>query len=481
MSHSSRVVDATDTLHMSRIDKMRTLQPAAPGNDLDKSTEQVDVIVVGAGLSGLYAATKLDRQGLSVRVLEARERIGGRVHSATLANGIVVDLGAQWISDHHPLMLKLAEEHQIGFHPTFAEGQAISVEAGGPKFVGADHMPLNTAEALDVRRIMARVIKTAEEIEKSDAEPLDRQSVETLINSMASHKRAGDFVNWTLSENLCMETAHVSGFELGKQIASMGGTKRAIAEADQHIVTNGASQFVDALTAELGDRISTGQAVRDIDQTGAKVIVRTDSASYIGSAVILAIPPQLFSEIRFAPDLPRDRSNILKQFTTGRVIKTFALYQEPWWRREGFSGFMSSWTSSHFPIVVDNGPEGASYGLLASLSTGKAADRLSEVDPAGRGTALHKYVTFATGVAAPDPLETISVDWSSEHWSKGGYASRRPIGAWMSHPALFSPISRLFFAGTETADRWRSYMEGALQAGERAASEVMASTAATHN
>ena len=287
MSYSSRVVDATDALHMSRIDKMRTLQPAVPGNDLSKPTEQVDVVVVGAGLSGLYAAAELHRQGASVRVLEARKRIGGRIHSAALANGVVADLGAQWISDHHPLMLKVAEQNQIEFHPTFSKGRAISVEADGPKRVAADHIPLNVVEALDVRRIMTRVVKTAAKIDRSKSDPLDRRSVETLINSAALLKRAGDFVNWTLSENLCIETAHVSGFELGKQIASMGGTKRAIAEADQYIVTNGASQFVDALAEGLREKISTDQAVRGIDQTGPEVVVRTASRTYVSSAVIL--------------------------------------------------------------------------------------------------------------------------------------------------------------------------------------------------
>ncbi|MEM6431020.1 MAG: NAD(P)/FAD-dependent oxidoreductase [Deinococcota bacterium] len=441
------------------------------------SSTQSDVIVIGAGLSGLHAASLLKTAGHSVRVLEARDRIGGRVHSVPIAPGIAADLGAQWIADRQTRMMTLAREHNIAFHPTYDRGAMLSVQGKQIKRVDHNHIPLGIVAKLDSYRILSRLEQISEEAMGAEAEKYDALSLQHFLEDVAWRKRAGNFIGGQLASSLCMAVDKVSVAEVVRQIATMGGID-AVFEADQYIVTGGSSQFAAVLSAGLDGDIVLNEPVYAIDQSATEVTVHTKHNTYHATSVILAVPPQLIVAIDFKPALPEARLSVLNQFIQGKVIKTLAIYDTAWWRSKGLSGTVSD-QSGMFPFVVDNGASVTDVGMLATLSTADARDRVVEQATGSPGEAFASYAQRVIDKEAPAPIETLSLDWNAEPWSQGGYASRRSLGGWTTVPDLFSPFGKVFFAGTETADEWRSYMEGALQAAERAVAEVNAAGVAS--
>jgi monoamine oxidase len=150
------------------------------------------------------------------------------------------------------------------------------------------------------------------------------------------------------------------------------------------------------------------------------------------------------------------------------------MFDEPWWRRTNHSGIAVS-PRQTFGAIVDGSPEDSSVGVLILFSTATGGQILSKSsNEASRVEQAMQWLRRIHGNDVPDPICARSIDWSADPFSLGGYAGRRGIGGWRIAPDLFSPLGKLHFAGTETAKTWRSFMEGALQSGVRAADEVLA-------
>ena len=128
-----------------------------------------------------------------------------------------------------------------------------------------------------------------------------------------------------------------------------------------------------------------------------------------------------------------------------------------------------------FNAAVDCSPADGNVGILVLFATAASALRLSGMAAEGdRIASAVEWLKSLSGQVVPEPIVARSIDWNADPFSLGGYASRRGIGSWRTTPELFGPLQRVHFAGTETATEWRSFMEGALQSAERAASEVLA-------
>jgi monoamine oxidase len=154
------------------------------------------------------------------------------------------------------------------------------------------------------------------------------------------------------------------------------------------------------------------------------------------------------------------------------VVKTILVFQDPWWRRSGLSGTIVN-PGGMFGAAVDASPEDGS-GILIVFSSASGAQALGRLpDEKARVAAAMRWLSHSHGPGIPDPRAARSIDWSADPFSLGGYSSRRGIGGWLTAPDLFTPHGRLHFAGTETANRWRSFMDGAVQSGLRAADEII--------
>lgn len=424
------------------------------------------VAIVGAGLAGLAAARRLSEAGAEVLVLEGSDRIGGRVRSSQLQDGSAVELGAQWIGKHHRRVRALAAAAGVQTYPTHARGRSLRRTADGTFRTERSRLT-DTLWSLSVVRALERAARR-------DPAALDGESLTVWVaRHWPDQPRARDLVK-DLESDLCVEAERVSALELLEQLRTMGGPLRA-ATADHRIVGNGAERMVRHLAERLPHRVlrleSPVSALAQ-DETGVELqtpagLIRVDRA------VFASPPPSALGLV--GADLPDRRRAALETFVRGRVVKTAVVYERPWWRARGLSGRIRC-DDGCFGVVADSGPGVDRPGVLVGLSTARFADAAAALDEDARGEALHALVVAAAGAEDLRPVSARSIDWSREPFSAGGYASRRGVGGW-SAPDLFAPSGRLHFIGADTADEWRSYMEGALQSAERGVREVLSASA----
>lgn len=429
----------------------------------------VDVAIVGAGLAGLTAARALVRLGRSVVVLEARDRIGGRVWSTQLAGGLTLDRGAQYIGARQPRMLALAREAGSPLDPAARPGCDLVLGVDGASFrrSGSDTPPLPWWALLDAASLRWRLARRVRS--EVNAAALDDMPASALIRSLAFTRTTGDFAVATISDEFCRTLDDVSATEVLKQISACGGFE-GTDTADAFVVRGGARRLVEHLAAELHDAIVLGADVTRVEQTENDVRVVAGDRAWRAQHAIMTAPPQLLTRIALAPALPEPWVHALGRWRRGHVIKTLLVFETPWWRQSGLSGRILA-PGARFSTVVDVTPPDVALGALVAFTVGDAAATPGPAE--GAIKALLQHLARATRLTPPPLLDSVVTDWSAEPFSLGGYASRRAPGDWKTAPDLFAPIGRVHFAGTETATVWRSFMEGAVCSGEQAASAVL--------
>jgi monoamine oxidase len=429
-----------------------------------------DVIVIGAGLAGLAAAQRLRAAGRSVLVLEARDRIGGRVFTTRLDGGASVDLGAQFVSPRQKRVWRLIEAHALAVHRPSVEGHALFRKAARTRRVAHDHLPLTFLQQLDAAQAMLRLTRRAQRINARDHDSLDAMPATRFLRSLTFSATTARALQGFIGDDLCLPLESISTFELLDQARSMDDGA-GIGDADSFVVSDGAGQLADILAKDLAGAIRTGARVDAIAPDAESVVVRASGAETKASRAIIALPPQCIGAIDIVLNAPRIKT--MAAFLPGAVIKTIAVYRERWWRASGWSGVVAS-PDGPFSSVIDASGPHSREGMLIAFSTGARAETLSRLDTCGRAQTFAHWIAETHGARPPEPVAFFSTDWSSEPFSRGGYASRRSPGVWRAEPDLFAPLGRLHFAGTETGRDWRSYMEGALESGERAAAEIIA-------
>lgn len=430
------------------------------------SSSPVDVAVIGAGLSGLVAARALRRAGLSVLILEAKDRPGGRVESVALPNGMTGDLGAQWIRDDHPRLSALAAEAGCALHATYAEGASATVRGGRARLRQGDPLPLGPIAGLDAWWALRRLDRRVRDAARPEG---DAAALATRLTWTEAGRAHLDFV---LRNDLCLPLDRVGAADLLDQLRAMGGVRAAEA-GEGRIVTGGAGQIVGHLAAELEGALITGSPVHQVRQEPDAVRITHRGGKIRARRAIVALPPQLYGGLGLDPAPPVERATYWQSHQPGQVVKLLAAYETPWWRARGLSGTVLA-PDAPLPFLCDAGPaEGP--GLLVALATAGAAEALRRDARPRMPGGFSDWLSEALGQPVPPPVALRLKDWNADPYQRGGYASLPPLGPAPARP--FAPLGRLHFAGTETATVWRSYMEGAAQAGERAAGEAAAALA----
>lgn len=441
-----------------------------------------DVAVVGAGLSGLRAARALVDAGREVVVLEARERVGGRVLNASLGDGVQVDLGGQWVGSDHARMQRLADELGIGMFPQFGDGQNL-LDVGGKRRRYRGTIPrLGLGVLWDIFIARRRIARLAGEVgaerpwAAERAAELDGRTLAEWCEANVRTPIARELIGlvgrtvWgTGPEELSMLHAlfYVSAAgSFDKLIDTEGG-------AQQDRLEGGAQTLALGLAASLGDRVLLSTPVRRIEQRDDSVLVAAGEVEVEAKRVIVALPPVIAARIQFDPPLPEQRRRLAEQLRPGTLNKCIALYEEPFWRSDGLSG-ESVTDAGPVTLTFDCSPQDGSAGVMLGFVGGPEAREMAAIAPAERRTAVLDCFERLFGPGAAQPLDYAEQAWAGEEeWSGGGPTSNFGPGGWTEcGPALREPVGRVHWAGTETATVWSGYMEGALQAGERAAAEV---------
>lgn len=440
-----------------------------------------DVAVIGAGLAGLVAAHDLADRGGDVVVLEARERVGGRLLNDTLPGGEPIEVGGQWVGPGQDRILSLIKSLNLRTHPTHVAGDHIA-EIGSTRSRYQGRVPkVNPLVLADIAQTQWRLDRTARRVARgeprqaSGAEALDGQTFGTWLARHA-HTAAGRAYFRLLTQALfSAEPEDLSALWSAYYIGTGGGLDTMISSAggaQQDRVVGGSQQIAIALAEQLGDRVNLDAPVAEIDWSDSEVRIEARGVTVRARRVIITVPPPLAVRIRFTPGLPADRDQLTQRMPMGRVIKINVAYDEPFWRMAGLSGQANS-TIRPLGTVFDNSPPGGSPGVLVGFLEGRHADAGARMQPADRRARVLTDLVDYFGPRAAHPIAYIERDWADEEYSRGCYGAFGTPGALtrFGH-TLRAPIGPLHWAGTETATRWAGYMDGAVESGQRAAQEI---------
>jgi monoamine oxidase len=460
-----------------------------------RARRREDVVVVGAGLSGLVAAREVVRAGHSVAVLEARDRVGGRMLNRPIAGGDVVDLGAEFIGPTQNHVRALVDELRIATFQTYHQGRNVYV-AGGSRTTYSDSgltgaappdpliLPdlLLATTALDR---LSRQVPVHAPWEAAGADEYDGQSLEAWFRrNTTGSQRFIDASTAGLGAVFGAELREISLLFALFLIAASGdeGTPGTFERnvntrggAQQDRISGGAQAIALALARQLGRRVVPRSAVRRIVQGRGYVDVISDR--YVGRArqVIVALPPTLAGRIDYEPAMPALRDGLMQRLPQGQIVKVQAIYERPFWRDDGLNG-SSLALAGPCRVTFDSSPQSGTPGALLGFVCGDDARRFGRLPAADRRQAALGSFARAFGSLALSPLDYVEMDWGAQRYSRGCPVAVPAPGVLTTYgSALREPVGRIHWAGTETATYWNGYMDGAISAGRRAAREALAS------
>jgi monoamine oxidase len=442
-----------------------------------------DVCVVGAGYAGLTAARRLSQSGKSVAVLEARDRIGGRIWTYHLPDGSPVDRGGAWLAPKHDAIFRLAGEVGIATYKTWVKGAHLLVGEGRtrrytgliPKISPLAVVSIALAQA-KVDRMAKRVpldapwtAKRADEWDsRSVAWYLERTGIRTalgrdLFEMAVRGLFTGDLNDVSFLHLLFLVRGHGS---INTLFSIEGG-------AQENMVEGGAGSIARRVADELGDAVHLESPVRSVTQRDDHVVVEADGLTVSARHVVVAVPPALTLGIDFEPSLPDDRLTLYRNAVAGPETKTLVVYDEPFWRADGLSG-QTAQPRSASEVTLDATPASGSPGVIASFTFGPVAERLDALDATDRRRAVLDALSARLGGRAASPTEFIETPWWTEEWTRGCSFAHLPPGTLTRYGHLLrEPLRRVHWAGTETSTTSHGSIDGAVRSGERAAAEIV--------
>jgi len=484
-----------------------------------------DVIIVGAGFSGLSAALKLKKQKKSFILLEARNRVGGRSWTEQYINQKTgatcwIDMGAQWVEKTQTEIIALAEEMKIpaniGGMPR--KGKIIFIfknkryEVDLTKNVDNNCFPIfskmmeeyyleDFKEYHDSEEEMNEMAKTLEAGKPWNPNPdISKKNIKKAQKNISkwdsmtaeswmeqNMKSDGAQFLFRIKCLLCFAAppSDLSLLHVLHYINCAGGSQ-SLNNATQYRIEGGTQAIANAVYDKIKSHVRLNEPVQEVIQPDPNLIindtldvtlVKTKLGTYKSKQVIIAIPPAIVSKINFTPQLPARRMQFNQRMPMGSSIKCHLVYEDRFWENEGFSGVALS-DKGILPFIANNSvPNRETPGVLGCFIDSEEVRKLmndSEEE-------IEKYVikaieeVFEPSVGTvPKPKKVYIANWSNETWSGGCYAGIMPPGIWTGYKnTLREPVGSIHWATTETANKWFAYMDGAVRAGKMASEEVI--------
>ncbi|MER3389157.1 MAG: FAD-dependent oxidoreductase [Microcella sp.] len=428
------------------------------------------VIVIGAGMAGLTAARSLKNAGVDVVVLEARERVGGRLHTIDLVSAggasTSVDLGGAWIHDGQDSVLLPLVRH-----------------------LGASMQSSRATELAFRARVLDRVAQRYPDTEQEDALHAAFARFDRVGGALARRSRdrlslvegirrsvpqASPAVQRTMADLLSVyesESPHRTGFGTFGSFYFGGGSGY-----DDVFLEGGYRTLVSPLAAGLPIRF--GQVVHSIHHDDTGVAVSTSEGEERGSHVIVTVPLAVLrsDSIAFTPELPRARRIAMASLGVGRFEKVALSFDEP--LRADFEPtpiVVMDDDERGWPLVLDLQQWSAPPALVA-LTIGDHARRVARLSAEERISEVVQLANEASG-RTMEPIDTVATDWANDPYTRGSYTYvPRGLGLWNAVRALrelAKPVGRVLFAGEATAGELMALVDGAYASGVREAKRLL--------
>ncbi|SDQ56137.1 flavin monoamine oxidase family protein [Pseudarthrobacter chlorophenolicus] len=445
-----------------------------------------DVVVVGAGPSGLTAARELKKAGLSVAVLEARDRVGGRTWTGTV-DGATLEIGGQWVSPDQEALLELLQELNLETYPRYRDGESVYIGSDGvPVRYTGDSFPVDPETAVEMDRLVAILDQLAAEIGPAEpwahpkARDLDTISFHHWLRQNSASEEACKNIGLFIAGGMLTKPAHSFSALQAVLMAASAGSFTNLTDEDfilDRRVVGGMQQVSQLLAQDLGDDVVLNSPVRTINwepdaEGGHRVTVQSDRATVNARFVIMAVPPNLYSRVSFNPPLPRRQHQMHQHQSLGLVIKVHAVYATPFWRDKGLSG-TGFGADALVQEVYDNTNHGDARGTLVGFVSDEKADAVFELSAEERKEAILASVAGYLGDEALTPEVYYESDWGSEEWTRGAYAASYDLGGLHRYGKdQHAPVGPIYWSSSDLAAEGYQHVDGAIRMGRRTAERI---------
>ncbi|KAH7018935.1 amine oxidase [Ilyonectria destructans] len=445
-----------------------------------------DVIVVGAGLSGLQAAYSAQQAGLSVVVVEARNRVGGKTWSVPLASGRgYADLGAAWINDTTQKRISsYAQQFKSEMVKQRLEGNAVMLVSKGDRI----EFPFGiTPEFSQEEKTNLEYVR--DHIQAASLTPGpprvedDNVSLDQYVRNLGAGPKTVKMINMWVKVMHGLESTEESAAFFIDYCRRNGGLFSI--RADDHTGGNylrfhdGAQSIALGIADLIGhSNIHLSEPVASIENHKTNTTVTTTTGKrFTAKKCIISLPSAMYKSLNFSPALPAPVRDITDSSKLGHYNKSILCYDTPWWRDLGYNGFFMSYEG---PITLtrDTSVDEKRQYSITCFVNGRAGEEWSKLYPHERRSAVLNQLAEGFNVGPNSklfrPIEIFEQIWKHEPYSQGALAPITALGHYTKYASVYGkPIGNLHFVGTEYSMEWKGYMEGALCSGEKGAQEVV--------
>lgn len=436
-----------------------SLGAVLPLNNLYAQRRRKTCVIIGAGFSGLAAAYKLKNAGWNVTILEARDRIGGRVYSYSPPQNknLVCELGAEWVGESHERLKALCSDFKIPLQKHQFDDYLL--QDGKVSRPGQWGFTPQATVAFD--KVKAQYAKLTA-LQQAKLDKLDWWTYLEKIGYTEEDLRLRDLMD---STDFGESIRHVSAYGALAEYAESSPKN----EMD-YKMTGGNSRLTEEFVKRIGtENIKINTLVTEVNQYKGIVTVKTLTDTYKADAVICTAPTQSLLKIKFNPALPAAQTEAAEKLIYARICKNSVLYENRFWKAENFS-MVSDVTSHYYFHSTQNQP--GKEGILTSYAIGEKADVLASQSDQRRMRIITNDISDFNDNAPKLAKGIVSYAWQRDKYTEGSYALYRP-GQWFGiRPILQRPHGKVLFAGEHLAD-WQGFMEGAIETGEAAAQSLL--------